>query len=410
MAEAAAQAYRVRATRCDHRSSQSALEAALERITAPLDRAWEKLAAAKLIALKVNLVWPPEKIRRQAGRFQELVDPAVLRAVLTLLRRRTSARLVVADTTLLHDTPHPGADVHFLPLLAEFGAEFVQCNDRPSRSYDVPGGGLMFRRYNLHPIFAAADQVVSVATLKSHLFMGVTLTTKNLFGLPPIHPDNRGRTYFHHIIRLPYVLPDLARIVQPALGIVDGLVGQSGREWGGEARISDTLLAGDHPIATDLCGAYLMGCDPYGDWPTAPFRRDRNHLRVAVESGFGPASLEAIDFEHDLTVPVGAYDTLALDSPETVRAWRVSMCQQALHYRDRRAEFEARYPREYIYLQDGEVLWHDPYPPGPVSRRSLSGARKDSAIWLKYVDPDDWEGEHFEVYEQELARLGDPAG
>ena len=400
--------FRVRATRCDHRASQIEVEAALERVTAPLDRAWAKLEAAKLIVLKVNLVWAPERIRRHAGRHQELVDPGVLRALLALLRQRTTARLAVADTTLKPHSPHPGSDVHFLPLLKEFGVDFVQCNDTPSMAFEVPGGGLMFDRYNLHPIFAEADAMISVATLKSHNFMGVTLTCKNLFGLCPIHEGNRNRNYFHHIIRLPYVLPDLAKILQPTLGIVDGLVAQSKREWGGEARIADTLIAGDQSIATDVCGAMLMGNDPTVDWPAPPFRRDRNHLKIAMDAGIGPSYPDEVDFEHDLTVPVNDFDSDGTDSRETVFAWRRSMCEQALYYRDHRAEFEAQYPNEYIYLQDGDVLWHDPLPPGFVSRRRIAGDRKNSAIWLKYVDPEEWEGEHFEVYETELARLAEP--
>ena len=32
------------------------------------------------------------------------------------------------------------------------------------------------------------------------------------------------------------------------------------------------------------------------------------------------------------------------------------------------------------------------------SRRDISGDKKDSALWLKYVDPDENEGERFERY------------
>ena len=40
-----------------------------------------------------------------------------------------------------------------------------------------------------------------------------------------------------------------------------------------------------------------------------------------------------------------------------------------------------------------------------VSRRELSGANPDHAMWLKYVDPDETEGEHYEVYEHGLEDL-----
>ena len=39
------------------------------------------------------------------------------------------------------------------------------------------------------------------------------------------------------------------------------------------------------------------------------------------------------------------------------------------------------------------------------SRRDLSGEKKESALWLKLVDPDEVEEEHFEVYEEVLRGL-----
>ncbi|MCK4814446.1 hypothetical protein KA005_01645, partial [bacterium] len=64
-----------------------------------------------------------------------------------------------------------------------------------------------------------------------------------------------------------------------------------------------------------------------------------------------------------------------------------------------------RYAGEYLFLQDGEVVWHGPDPNHLGSRRDLSGDKKDSALWLKFVDPCHMEKEHFEVYERNLERL-----
>jgi hypothetical protein len=40
-----------------------------------------------------------------------------------------------------------------------------------------------------------------------------------------------------------------------------------------------------------------------------------------------------------------------------------------------------------------------------VSRRQLSGAHSDHAMFFKYVDPEEAEGEHYEVYERALDGL-----
>src|SRR5919107_1948505 len=163
-------AYTVRAARCDHRASDEEIYATLRRITDPLTRSWEKIERANKVVIKLNMMKLPDRLYYFEGRRRELVD------------------------------------------------EFVDSNVAPFASYQVPGGGLMFDRYTLSGCFADADAMVSVAKMKNHAFMGVTLCMKNLFGLPPITlPAGRVRTYYHHVIRLPYVLADLGLILQPCL-------------------------------------------------------------------------------------------------------------------------------------------------------------------------------------------------
>jgi len=233
----------------------------------------------------------------------------------------------------------------------------------------------------------------------------VTMCLKNLFGLPPMPPNNRPRNYFHHIIRLSYVLPDLGMITQPCLNIIDGLVGQTRREWNGDGRVCNALIAGDNVVATDACGAWLMGHNPSADWPTAPFKRDRNALLVAAESGFGTVDLSEIDLQTDVQPPLAEFDTDEPDSKERVRSWRKTTCEQALFYRDHQDEIMNRCAGEYIFLQDGEVIWNGSDLSDLGSRRGLARDRPDSALWLKFVNPCDMEKEHFEVYERNLERL-----
>lgn len=397
--------YTVRAAHCDYRASQKEIYDNLCRITEPLERSWKKLQRARKIVIKANMVWPPERITYFKGRRRELVDDAVFRAVLRLLRERTTGKLIVTDTSFRLDTGTPGTDVNMINILDEFGVEYVESNTPPFEIFDVPGGGLMFSRYQLSACFADADAVVSVAKMKTHAFMGITLCLKNLFGLPPLPPHGRPRSYFHHIIRLSYVLPDLGLVTKPCLNIIDGLTGQSRREWGGEGRICNTLIAGDHVIATDACASWLMGHDPASDWPTPPFKRDQNALLVAAENGFGTVNLDEIDFQTEVQPPVAEFDSDELDTNEMVTSWRRTTCEQALFYRDNPKDIFDNYTGEYVFLQDNKVVWHGSAPGDLGSRRMLSGERKESALWLKFVDQNDPEGEHFGVYEDILKKL-----
>ena len=390
--------YSVRVARCDHRASYDEIYETLRRVVDPLDRAKQKLKAARKIVIKTNMAMRPDRIAYFEGRRRELVDDDVMRAALTYLRENTSAQLVATDTQFGE------GGINYLPLLEEFGVGYVD-SDGPAQIYDVPGGGIMFSQYHLSPVFADADAVVSVAKMKSHLFAGVTLCMKNLFGLCPRPPSGRPRHYFHHFIRLSYVFPDLALLTQPCLNIIDALVGQTGREWGGRGRIADTLVAGDHTIATDAVGAWLMGNDPASDWPTPPFRRERNPIRVAAEHGFGTVDLDEIDLETEVQPPVAEFNSDDIDPPEMIYSWRKTACEQALFYRDNRKKLSEEYAGQYIFLQDREVVWHGMDLSSLPSRRELSGRQKDRALWLKWVDPEEKEGEHFEIYEPILRQL-----
>ena len=253
------------------------------------------------------------------------------------------------------------------------------------------------------------SEVVSVAKMKNHSYMGTTGCLKNLFGLRPGGPLGRSRHYFHHLVRMPYMLADIGRIFNPALNIVDALVGQAGREWGDgkdTGRVVNGLVAGDQVIATDAAVTHLMGHDPQADWLTPPFHRDRNAILTAAQGGFGTADLDQIDFISEFgPQPEGTFFANAWDSRETVVTWRRTMCEQALHYRDHVRDFIDTYAGQYILLQDGEVKWHAEDGMIRISRRRLAGKHRNHAMFFKYVDPEEREQEHFEIYEQALAHI-----
>ncbi|HMN29840.1 MAG TPA: hypothetical protein PKE45_16935, partial [Caldilineaceae bacterium] len=87
-------------------------------------------------------------------------------------------------------------------------------------------------------------------------------------------------------------------------------------------------------------------------------------------------------------------------------SWRKTTAEQATYYLDQQRKLVDKYAGEYILLQEGEVKWHDPVRDLRQSRRKLAGGRPEQALWLKYVDPDEREGEHFSVYETALHQVG----
>ena len=404
--------YTVRAVQCDWRANDEAVYQALKRATQPLHTSWAKLRQAKKIGIKFN----QDKEKRNVVMYEhhrtQLVSDCVARATLRLLRENTTAELYCIDVSFYkHYVPEAQDEntTQLAHLFQEFGVHYVDGNADVAW-VDVPGGGLMFDRYPVPRAFTEMDEMISVQKLKSHAFMGITLCMKNLFGLMPTEPAGRPRTYYHHLVRMPYMLADLGRLYKPALNIIDGLVCQTGEEWGAgeERRIANTLVAGDHVVATDAVGAHLMGHDiTQGDWLTEPFHRDRNSLRVAAEHGFGTVNLDEIDFVSEVTAPVGDKPFFAkiTDPKAIVHSWRKTTAEQALFFREEQHKLTRKYAGEYILLQMGEVKWHNKQGKLNFSRRVLSGSNPEQAMWMKWVDPHEKEGEHFEVYEQTLAGI-----
>ena len=86
------------------------------------------------------------------------------------------------------------------------------------------------------------------------------------------------------------------------------------------------------------------------------------------------------------------------------------MCEQALYYRDNREPFLSEYTGSFVFIQDGKPVWSGNDLSGIGSRRELAGSRKESSLWLKYVDPDEFEGERYERYEENLDMIGESYG
>ena len=401
--------FRVRAAHCDYLAPQDEIYAALRRITLPLDRSWQKLRKARRIAIKFNQDWAQFKLVTHQGHLQQLVSEQVMRAVLRLLREETSAELVCIDIGVesIMNKITDGSATHAMDALRAYDVPFIELSEHDTEWVSVPGGGLMFDRYPVGARYLECDELVDVQKIKNHNFMGITLCLKNLFGLMPLLPKGRPRHYYHHLVRMPYMLADLGRIYNPALNILDGLVTQAGGEWGpgDHPRICNTLVAGDHVVATDACGAHLMGHDPAEDWLTPPFYRDRNSLRIAAENGFGTVNLSEIDFASEVTAPIGQFFPNITDPQAMVVSWLRSMSEQGLYYRDHFKELLDQYAGKYILLQMNEVRWSEADGIFRGSRRDLAGVHPDQAMWIKYVDPEESEKEHFDVYEKTLRMI-----
>ena len=143
--------YKVRAVQCDYRVDEEEVYTALKRVTEPLTDTWERLGKAKRIGIKFNQDKEPKNRVYFEGQLQQLVSEKVARAVLRLLRERTSAELIVPDVSFY--TMYNGATIEetttHAQVFQDYDVTYINGIEPPHKVVEVPGGGQMFQRYVL---------------------------------------------------------------------------------------------------------------------------------------------------------------------------------------------------------------------------------------------------------------------
>lgn len=111
-------------------------------------------------------------------------------------------------------------------------------------------------------ILLDADLVVSVAKMKTHHWVGATLTMKNFFGTVPGSIYGWPKNVLHWS-GIPECIADLHSIYPRTFGIVDGIYGMEGNgPIQGTEKFAGVIVAGSDLPAVDATCARIMGIDP----------------------------------------------------------------------------------------------------------------------------------------------------
>lgn len=322
------------------------------------------LVNGKTVSMKINMTGGA---RTRLGSLPNgetyWVHPQVVGAVVRLLGNAGARRI-----RLLESPPGSGSLPEFMSeagwnpgdfTSAAAGVELVNTNyPGPGGKYTrlwVPGGGMMFKGYDLNPAYEECDVFVSLAKLKEHVTAGVTLSMKNCFGITPttIYGDAAGidepakvpgnaRVMLHAGnrqpskcspseidptstrdagYRVPHITADLVAARPIHLAIIDGIGTMAGGEgpWVKVPRANRTtrlrravglptpmehpvhplrpglLIAGTNCVNTDAVATALMGFDPMADRGTAPFETCDSTLKLGERLGIGTRDLNRIE-------------------------------------------------------------------------------------------------------------------
>jgi uncharacterized protein (DUF362 family) len=211
----------------------------------------------KSVMLKPNLVEPDPRIPHIN------THPSVVRAAAEVFRRWDAREVFVAegqghcrDSFRVLDQSGLG------PVLDRAGIPFVDLNHDDVFVVQNPQGETHLQKLYLPRSLRRADLVVSMPKMKTHHWVGVTLSMKNLFGLMPGICYGWPKNVLHYA-GIPESILDIAAAVQPQLAIVDGVVGMEGDgPILGSARASGVIVMGRNLPAVDATASRLMGINP----------------------------------------------------------------------------------------------------------------------------------------------------
>ena len=208
------------------------------------------------VVLKPNLVE-----YYQARRVN--THPALVAAAIEAFRALGAHEVIVAegpghqrDTEILLE--QSGLD----EVLMDEKSPFVDLNLDSITGVPLPSNHTQLGQLFFPNTILAADLVVSMPKLKTHHWVGVTLSLKNMFGVIPGVKYGWPKNVLHWR-GIDRSIVDINVAVRPGFAIVDGIEGMEGDgPLNGETVHSAVVIMGDNLTAVDATAARVMGLLP----------------------------------------------------------------------------------------------------------------------------------------------------
>jgi uncharacterized protein (DUF362 family) len=216
-----------------------------------------RLVAGRRVVLKPNLVEP----RRDAAHIN--THPLMIHAAIELFRSLGASSVVVAEGAgHVRDPYFVLEESGLMDALAEGRAPFVDLNFAPVATVENRGHWTKMPLLVLPRPIIDADILVSMPKMKTHHWVGITLSMKNLFGIMPGAYYGWPKNVLHEQGLLESIL-DINATVRSHLAIVDGITGMGGDgPIMGEPVDSHVVVMGTNMTAVDATCARVMGLSP----------------------------------------------------------------------------------------------------------------------------------------------------
>ena len=236
----------------------------LKQLLEPLGGMQTFIKPGQRVLLKPNMLLgkPPEKA--------VTTHPEIVRAVIALVREAGGIALV-GDSPGMGRPEQVAKKCGIWDIIQETGVEFAPF----AKSVNVSTKSGTFQHLELAQDILDADVIINLPKLKTHQMMGMTCGVKNLFGAvvgmrkPRLHLQaGTSKEYFA------LMLLELAEFINPALTIVDAIVGMEGDGPGsGDPIQIGALLAGANELAVDTVAFEMLGLPAGAVWTQVVARK-----------------------------------------------------------------------------------------------------------------------------------------
>lgn len=297
-----------------------------------------RLVRDKTVTVKVNMTGAAQEVCGLPAMQTYHIHPHVVAALCAALDRAGARRIAIVEAWYDHapvETVLTRAGWDLAAIQAAGGHKVIFENTRNRGSWGsysevkVPWGGYLFPAFELNGWYERTDVFVSLGKMKDHAVAGVTMCTKNLFGITPtalygddapnedsvqarVGPLHENRRPLPAGVpaqlgaeppnapgtRVPRIVADLLGARPVDLAIIDGVNTMTGGEgpWIEQvAAVQPKLLfAGRNSVCTDAVCAAAMGYDANAAPGQFPFPGE-NHLRWAAEAGLGSNEFKRIE-------------------------------------------------------------------------------------------------------------------
>jgi uncharacterized protein (DUF362 family) len=212
----------------------------------------------KRILLKANMVEP------HRGAEHIVTHPAVVFAAAEAFLSMGASKIIVAEGPgHCRDTYMILEESGFDDIFTDKRMTFVDLNYDEWWTIANSGRATKLKSFVLPATLKQVDWIVSMPKLKTHHWVGVTLSMKNLFGTLP------GMFYgwpknVLHAAGINQAIIDINSTIHPHFAVVDGIVGMEGDgPIMGTEKKAGVIIMGRNLPAVDATCARIMGINPY---------------------------------------------------------------------------------------------------------------------------------------------------